>query len=167
MLLQVEADGRAWLADVGFGSGGLLQPIPFVAGPVVRQYAWSYRLVNEVGLWVLQAGSGNTWTDLYAFTLEPHYPVDFEMANHYVSTHSNSRFVQTLTVQFSTTEARYNLRNQEFGIDRGGGELSGRMVGSEEELLRLLAETFGLAFPPGTRFRTPATSDGALLTPKT
>jgi N-hydroxyarylamine O-acetyltransferase len=152
MLLQVEADGRSWLADVGFGTSGLLKPIPLAVGPVVRQSAWSYRLAYEAGLWVLQSGRGDDWFDLYAFTLEPQYPVDFEMANHYVSTYPTSRFVQTLTAQRSTLEARYNLRNREFLVDRGS-EVTSRTLRDDEEILQVLAETFHLEFPPGTRFR--------------
>jgi len=152
MLLQVEADDRAWLADVGFGTGGLLKPMPLAMGPVVHQYAWNYRLAGEPGgLWVLQSGRGDEWGDLYAFTLEPKYPIDFEMANHYVSTFPASRFVQMLVVQSSTVEARYNLRNYEFSVDRGG-EVINRPLADHAELLQVLGQTFGLEFPPGTRF---------------
>lgn len=152
MMLRVEADGRSWVADVGFGTGGILNPIPLAAGPVVRQYAWNYRIAYEPGLWVLQSGRGGDWWDLYAFTLEPKYAIDFEVANHYISTHPNSRFVQTLIAQFSTTEARYNLRNREFNVDRGGA-MTTRTLADDEEMLSVLAETFGLEFPKGTRFR--------------
>jgi N-hydroxyarylamine O-acetyltransferase len=148
MLLKVDLDGATWLADVGFGGGGLLLPVPLAPGPPVRQYAWTYRVREEAGLWVLQALHQGSWHDLYAFTLEPQYEVDFEVANHYTSTHPSSRFVQTLTVQRSTPEVRYILRNQEFAIQRGD-DVSSRPV-ADGELLPLLAETFGLAFPPGT-----------------
>ena len=43
--------------------------------------------------------TAQAWTDLYAFTLERHFPVDYEMANHYTSTHPSSPFVQALTAQ--------------------------------------------------------------------
>jgi N-hydroxyarylamine O-acetyltransferase len=157
MLLQVEADDRAWLVDVGFGTGGLLKPMPLAIGPVVQQYSWNYRLAGEPGLWVLQSGRGEEWLDLYAFTLEPKYPIDFEMANHYVSTYPASRFVQTLIVQYSTVEARYNLRNYEFSVDRGG-EVISRPLADDGEMLDVLGQTFGLAFAPGTRFRMAAGS---------
>jgi N-hydroxyarylamine O-acetyltransferase len=152
MLLRAEVDGRAYLADVGFGGGGLLEPIPLAAGPVAAQYAWRYRVVYEAGLWVLQGGRGDGWEDLYSFTLEPQYLVDFEMANHYVSTHPQSRFVQTLTVQRSTPRARTILRDRELLTDEGGTARTEAVA--EDELLGVLASTFGLHFPPGTRFRT-------------
>lgn len=152
MMLRVDLEETSWLADVGFGSTGLLGPIPLVPGQVVRQDLWNHRVIEAAGLWVLQTLLGGAWQDVYAFTLEPNYPVDFEMANHYVSTHPDSRFVQMLTVQLPTPAAQYLLRNRDFTVMRAAGTTT-RLVEDDEELLDLLAKTFGLAFPPGTRFR--------------
>jgi N-hydroxyarylamine O-acetyltransferase len=154
MLLRVEADGAAWLADVGFGGEGLLKPLPLVPGEVARQYAWTYRLAQDSGLCVLQLLQKDGWLDLYAFTLEPQYEADFEVANHYTATYPSSHFVRTLTVQLPTPEARTILRDRELTVARGE-EVSSRTVGEGEELLRVLTEVFGLEFPPGTRFRRP------------
>src|SRR5262249_10301522 len=94
---------------------------------------------------------GAAWQDLYAFTLEPQLPVDFEVANYYVSTHPDSRFTKTLTVQRSGLEARHVLRDRDFLVDRGG-QGSGRTIKDDAELLRVLQDVFGLYFPAGTRF---------------
>src|SRR5581483_7615393 len=104
----------------GFGSDGLLFPVPFGAGEESRQFAWTYRVVPDGDLWVMQSLRGETWTDLYAFTLEPQFPIDFEMANHFTATYPESRFLKTLTVQVLSPEVRYALRNRELMIDRGG-----------------------------------------------
>jgi N-hydroxyarylamine O-acetyltransferase len=153
-VLEVSVGGAPWLADVGFGTGGILLPVPLTAGEPVRQFAWTFRLVEEAGLWVLQRREGDGWLDLYAFTREPQHPVDFEMSNWYTSTHPDSRFVQTITAQHSTRDARYVLRNREFTVVRGE-QATTRTVEDDEELLRVLAESFGLDFPPGTRFQAP------------
>jgi N-hydroxyarylamine O-acetyltransferase len=158
-VLQVEADGRSWLADVGFGTGGLLRPVPLYAGEVFRQGAWEFRLVEEPTGWVLQSLRGTTWHDVYAFTLEPQFPIDFEMANHFTATYPGSKFVQTLTVQRSTPTVRYTLRGRAFTVERDGQETT-RTIADDEELLRLLADPFGLEFPPGTRFRSPLARPG-------
>jgi N-hydroxyarylamine O-acetyltransferase len=152
MLLRVEADEAVWIADVGFGGEGLLKPLPLVAGEIARQCAWSFRLVEEGNLWVLQGLQRGTWQDQYAFTLEPNYEADFEVANHYTSTYPSSHFVHTLTAQLPTPEARYILRDRELVVARAEEETS-RTVEDGEPLLRVLAEIFGLGFPPGTRFR--------------
>lgn len=155
MALQVHIDKTAWLADVGFGATGLLLPIRFEDRAEVRQFAWTYRLAEEAGQWVLQSQRDGAWVDLYAFTLEPQLPVDFEVANHYVSTHPQSRFVQTLTAQRVEPEARHTLVNRDYSVDRGS-ETRQHSLRNDDELLELLAGTFGLSFPAGTRFRVPA-----------
>jgi N-hydroxyarylamine O-acetyltransferase len=156
MVLRVQSDGAEWLADVGFGAAGLLQPIRFGDSKEVRQFAWKYRLVRNTGHWVLQSLREGAWTDLYAFTLEPQLPVDFEVANHYVSTHPQSRFVRALTVQQVMPDERKTLVDRELAIERSGG-VERRTIGNDDVLLDVLAETFGLSFPAGTRFRIPVT----------
>jgi N-hydroxyarylamine O-acetyltransferase len=151
MLLEVEADGAAWLADVGFGADGPLLPVPMAPGEPVRQFAWSYRMRTEPGARLLQLGDRDGWHDMYAFGAEPQLPVDFEVANHYTATHPESRFVQTLTAQRSTPEIRYRLVNWELTMD-DGRTITSRAVGDSDELIRVLCDTFGLEFPPGTRF---------------
>jgi N-hydroxyarylamine O-acetyltransferase len=152
MLLKVHVAGEDWLADVGFGTGGLLKPLRMLPGDVSRQFTWSFRLVEDEGFWRLQSLREGVWQDLYVFTHEPNYAIDFEMANHYVSTHPASRFVQTLTVQRQSTEVCYLLRNRELTVVEGGTSTVSQ-IGDDEALLAVLTEHFGLSFPAGTRFR--------------
>jgi N-hydroxyarylamine O-acetyltransferase len=150
MLLLVRCDGRTWLADVGFGAEGLLHPVPFRDGAVSEQFTWRYRVVQEEGgAWVLQSLHGEAWTDLYAFTLEPQHAVDYEMANHFTSTHPESRFRKTVTAQLAAPGVRRVLRGGELVVD-DGTEVTRRIVGPDE-LLTVLAESFGLRLPAGTR----------------
>ena len=126
-------------ADVGFGAAGAAAD-SFGDGVAVRQFAWTYRLAEEAGQWVLQAQRDGAWVDLYAFTLEPQLAVDFEVANHYVSTHPQSRFVQSLTAQRVEPEARHTLVNRDYSVDRGT-ETSRHTVRDDDELLELWPET--------------------------
>jgi N-hydroxyarylamine O-acetyltransferase len=151
VLLLVDVDGATWLADVGFGIEGLLLPLPFGSGREARQFAWTYRVTEADGEWILQSLRNGSWTDLYSFSLEPQLAVDFEPANHYTSTHPESRFVRTLAVQLPTPDVRYMLRNRELVLDHGG-TVTRRVLTDDAELLAVLAETFGLRFPAGTRF---------------
>lgn len=148
VLLAVDIDGTRWLADCGFGSFGLLEPLPLATGEF-RQFAWSYRLAREEHRWVLKAPVGGQWQDLYVFTLEPQYPVDFEPANHYVSTHPNSRFVQTLTAQSVSPDRRLVLRNTELTLSTPAGDTR-RSLKDHAELLDTLSAEFGLNLPPET-----------------
>jgi N-hydroxyarylamine O-acetyltransferase len=154
----VDVEGATWLADVGFGVEGLLLPVPFGNGREARQFAWTYRAVEAGGEWILQSLRNDSWTDLYSFSLEPYLAVDFEPANHYTATHPDSRFVRTLTAQLPTPDVRYMLCNRELVLDRGG-TVTRRVLADDDELLAVLAETFGLRFPAGTRFSYRDTTD--------
>jgi N-hydroxyarylamine O-acetyltransferase len=151
MVLMVRADGADWLADVGFGGEGLLEPVPFHA-PESRQFAWTYRLVHEPGQLVLQSRGPAGWADLYAFTREPQLPVDYELANYFVATHPSSPFTRTLTAQLPTPEARHILRDRDYTIDRGGA-VTTRTLASDDELRAVLGEVFGLTVAEETRLR--------------
>jgi N-hydroxyarylamine O-acetyltransferase len=158
ILLLVDVAGATWLADVGFGLEGLLLPVPFGSGREARQFAWTYRVTEADGEWILQSMRNGCWTDLYSFSLAPQLAVDFEPANHYTATHPDSRFVRTLIVQLPTPELRTMLRNRELVLDRGG-TVTRRVLADDDELLAVLAETFGLRFPAGTRFNYCDTAD--------
>jgi N-hydroxyarylamine O-acetyltransferase len=151
MALAVVVGGERVLADVGFGAHGLILPVPFGA-PEAVQFGWSYRIVGDAGSHLLQSQrAGGTWEDLYAFGDAPQLPVDFEPANWYTSTHPASRFTQMLTAQRLAPEARRVLRNFEYSEDRGES-VTTRVLASDDALLAVLADEFGLEFPAGTRF---------------
>jgi len=151
MALLIDVAGGRWIADVGFGGEGLLLPVPFWSGEECRQFRWSYRVVPDGDRWLMQSRRGGTWVDMYAFNLERQEFVDYEVANHYTSTHPSSRFVQTLAVQLPTPEARHILRNRELTIDRGDS-VERRLLRDHDEILGVLDASFGLRFPAGTRF---------------
>jgi N-hydroxyarylamine O-acetyltransferase len=151
MLLRVEVEDAPWVADVGFGSWGLMEPVPLAEGES-RQLDWVYRLARVGDLWALQAPHENGWQSLYEFSLEPQLPIDFEPVNYYTSTHPNSRFTQIAVVQSLSPTLRRMLRDREL-LEVRHSSRSSRRIDSDEELLRVLAELFGLPFPPGTRFR--------------
>ena len=150
MLILVEMEGGPWLCDVGFGGEGLLQPLP-LDGQAHVQFQNTYRVVPEGPLRVLQSLRSEGWEDLYAFMPEARFPIDFEMANHYTSTHPESRFIRTLTAQLPGPDVRRILRNRAYAEIRGT-EVSGREL-APEEVIPVLRGTFGLEVPEDARFR--------------
>src|SRR5216684_1464758 len=98
MLLAVDIAGECYLCDVGFGGEGLLLPIPLRIDQRATQFSWSYRIVTDGPFHVLQSRRGDEWLDLYAFTLEEAHPVDYEVANYYISTNPHSPFMHMLFV---------------------------------------------------------------------
>ncbi len=147
MLLKVEVGDGAWLADVGFGGGGPLRPVPLVDGATARQFLCNFRLARDDGQWVLRSLRGGAWSDLYAFTEEPQLPVDFEVTNFFTSTHPQSIFVQALTAQRTTPDACYVLRNWDLTVERGDTS-STREIHDDAELIDLLRGTFEIELEP-------------------
>jgi N-hydroxyarylamine O-acetyltransferase len=159
MVLEVDVAGRPWLADVGFGGWGLLEPVSLAEGES-RQFDWSYRLCREGDVWMLQTPQVHVWQNLYAFTRESQLSVDFEPGNYYVSNHPDSRFVQTLTAQRVTPTARYVLRGREL-IVASADTTTTRTLDRDEELIDVLAEQFGLVLAPGPWIPRPAIGTGS------
>jgi N-hydroxyarylamine O-acetyltransferase len=111
MVLRMPVDGVNWLADVGFGGFGLLEPIRLEAGATAEQGGATYSLRREPGLWVLTMRDRAAATDLYEFTDDPQTPGDVEVANHYTATHPSSMFRRTLTIQRASLTERTLLRS--------------------------------------------------------
>jgi N-hydroxyarylamine O-acetyltransferase len=97
LLRVVDGDGT-WLADVGFGGGGLLDAVPFEVGVESDQSGWRYRLVEDGAELVLQVFQDGGWTDMYGFVPEPVPPVDIEVNNWFTATHPESPFVTGLMI---------------------------------------------------------------------
>lgn len=87
LVLGVRAEGATWHADVGFGAGTPLEPMPFGPGGPYEQSGWTYRIVEDGPELVLQRLDGGAWCDVYGFSPEPSPFVDIEVSNWYVSTH--------------------------------------------------------------------------------
>lgn len=155
MALQVRLEGEAWLADVGFGGDGLLEPVP-LDGREVEHGFRSYRVVREntgeeggsaTVLRMRGAPGPEGWIDLYAVEPRPVQPVDVELASWFTSTHPESIFVKVKTAQRLTLEARYALRGRTLTITRpgsgGGAEAESREL-AEDEVGTVLREVIGI-----------------------
>lgn len=98
LLLRVTIDGARWHADVGFGLGTPLEPLPFGPGDEHDQAGWRFRVIEEGPELVLQTAEEGGWVDMYGFVPEPVPMVDVETSNWFTSTHPRSPFVTGLIV---------------------------------------------------------------------
>ena len=110
MVLRLPIGRDVWLADVGFGGIGLVEPLPLRDGATSEQGGFTYRLRRDGHLWVLSMRDATEETDLYEFTEDPQTPWDIEVANHFTSTHPESIFRKTLTIQRTARDERTILR---------------------------------------------------------
>ncbi|HEY7288830.1 MAG TPA: arylamine N-acetyltransferase [Vicinamibacterales bacterium] len=148
MVVRVTAsDGSRWLADVGFGAIGLIEPIPLADGVSSVQRGLAYMLRREGGSWVLSMRDEHGTQDLYDFSEEPQTLGDLVVANHYTSTHPDSIFRRTLTIQGIRGNERRTIRSW---------TLSRYVDGRYEEqpldrasLERTARELFGVDLPAG------------------
>lgn len=157
MTLRVDVGGRSFLVDSGFGAEGPQRPVPLDGGVSVEALG-RYRVVPEGRLQVLQLARGGIWSDLYAFGPEPALPIDYEVANHYTSTHPASGFVRTLTLAVSRPSERLRLRGLTFtSWTAASGEETREETAAA--LPGLVRERFGLDVPDGDLLS--ALGDGA------
>jgi len=156
MVLKVPADGEVWLADVGFGGVGLLEPIALRDGTLAEQGGLTYALRRDGCLWILsmrdpsliQQSSHDTtlsMTDLYEFSEEPQTAGDVEVANHFTSTHPDSVFRRTLTIQRSARDGRLVLRGDTLTRYTGGRAIDEPVA--RERVRDVARELFGVELP--------------------
>ena len=142
----MRADGRDWHADVGFGRGTLLEPIPFGTGGPYEQSGWRYRVIQDGPELVLQTGQDAEWVDLYGFVPEPVPFIDVETSNWFTCTHPRSPFVTGLIVAAQRPDGtRLTLSDWE-GLSLTEETPAGASVRPVEagEVEELIAGRFGL-----------------------
>ena len=142
MLLRVDVDGRAWIADVGFGGQTPLEPLPLEDGARVAQHGVEYSLSRDAHHWSLSMHCGGESEELYEFSDAPHTTADVEMANWYTSTHPASVFRNTVTIQRVTREERLILRPKVVTRYRNGVR-EDRAI-EPAEVRRFARELFGI-----------------------
>jgi len=159
-LILVEFDDqRRWLCDVGFGRGPL-EPVELIAGNEVDQDGWRLRLSraplgtateilhpDEWTLWQRSSVDGTvTWLDRHRFTLDPQYPIDYDVANHYVSTSPRSPFTTRPFVQRFAADVQHVLDGTDWTTTNPDGSSYTRNV-AISDVPAVLADTFGIELP--------------------
>ncbi len=151
-LLKVQLGEAAWIADVGFGGHGLLEPLRMADGEVEQQGADQFRLIAQgEGGYLLQYESEPVWTNLYSFALDPWLPIDYAFANYYHSHSPDSHFMQRRICTMPTPEGRKTLIDGLLKL-RGRGGTQELQVTSEDEERQLLQQHFGLTINDHLRF---------------
>jgi N-hydroxyarylamine O-acetyltransferase len=146
LALKVLVGGRALLADVGFGGGTLLEPLPWGPGGEHEQAGWRWRILEREGEHVLQALRDGRWTDLYAFLPRSVPAVDLEPASWWTSTHPDSRFVTGFLVGRQWADGRRLVLSDwgELGLTEASAASLTVTPVSREQIPGLLAERFEL-----------------------
>ncbi|WP_028453464.1 arylamine N-acetyltransferase family protein [Chitinilyticum aquatile] len=146
LVLTAEMDGERWLLDVGFGGGGLVEPLPLRADVVFEQGIDRYRLLalDEPAGWLLQRDLGGQWDTLYWFDLLPAYPADCFVGNHFAATFPGSRFRTGLIVTRIEGDTRLVLHNLQ-RIHRRGAQAQRWPIADAQALQQVLESDYALA----------------------
>jgi len=147
LLLRVATDGELLHADVGFGLGTPLEPLPFGPGAEHDQSGWRFRVVEDGPELVLQTADGDEWLDLYGFLAQPVPMVDVETSNWFTSTHPRSPFVSGLSVGTQELDGTRAWLSDWNGLALAVQTPADTTVApvALEDVPQLLAERFGLA----------------------
>lgn len=146
LLLAVSLGDRRLLADVGFGGGTLLEPLPWDPGEVHQQAGWHHRVIERGPEHVLQTLREEGWTDDYSFLPHPVPAVELEPANWWTSTNPASRFVSGFLVARQWLDGRRLVLSDwsELCLTDSTAERSTVTPVTREQIPELLCERFEL-----------------------
>ncbi len=156
MLLKVDIAEQSWIADVGFGGLTMTAPLRLDPGAIQKTPNETFRILKEGDEFTIAVSLNDGWKQMYVFDLLPQYPVDFEMANHYVATHPQSHFVNNLVMARVDNQCRHALENRTYNrymLEGGTGDNSGtgekvekqsQQIDDFDQLLELLNNTFNV-----------------------
>lgn len=155
MFLTVALGDDTFVVDAGFGSLAPAFPVPLLDGEAAHDADATHWMARDGHFWVLRARSDGKTIDAWASTLEHDNPVDFEMANHFVSTHPESPFVNRILMRALTRDGRVAVMNRDVTV-RQGTESRASQLPDRPALRSLLGEHFGIDLPEVERLRVPS-----------
>ncbi|MCL2774280.1 MAG: arylamine N-acetyltransferase [Oscillospiraceae bacterium] len=147
-VMRVDIDGQHYIADVGVGSEVPVRPLRLEENveTEVRGVLYKFRKDEMYG-WVLQyKNSKNEWKDIYGFTEEPQYEIDFVQPDFWCQHSPDSPFRTQNMAAIRTETGKYAIDGNILRIfDLSCGD---KTVASREfepsELPAILEKYFGV-----------------------
>jgi N-hydroxyarylamine O-acetyltransferase len=155
MFLTVPLAEATFVVDPGFGGLAPLLPVPLVDGGDAGAGRSTHWMVRDGRHWTLRTRSDGHTVDAWVSTLEPENPIDFEVANHYTSTHPASPFVNRLMLRALTGDGRVAVMNREVTVRRAD-RVETLQLADRAALRDLLIRHFGFDFPEALALRVPS-----------
>jgi len=155
MFLTVRLPEGTFVVDPGFGSLAPEVPVALTEVNGHPQGDQSHEFVRDGPYWTLRASIDGKVVDCWVSTLEADNAVDFEVANHYTSTHAASAFVNNVMLRALTSDGRVSVMNRDV-TTRVGGAVRTLQLADRAALRALLAERFGVDLPEVETLRVPA-----------
>jgi N-hydroxyarylamine O-acetyltransferase len=161
MFLVVTLPEGRFVVDPGFGGLAPRRPVPIAdqgLDPDGRPLAWMQR---DDPFWVMHVRRGDVAMEGWITTFDVDQPIDFELGNHYTSTHPASAFLQRLTLRAYTPAGRITVMNRE--LTRWIGDMPGEPepLADRAALRAVVREAFGLDMPEIETMRVPIVPEWA------
>ena len=96
--------------------------------------------------------------DGWVTTMEPEHAIDFEVGNHFMSSHPDSPMMRHLMVCVRQDRGRLTLMNQDLTV-RDGDATTRSRIADRGALRRLLAHALGTDLPDVERMRVPSIAE--------
>ncbi len=153
MFLTVNLPEGVFVVDPGFGGPAATFPVPLVDVAVAGEK--THWMARDGDFWVFRCQGEQGATDAWVSTLEHDLPVDFDVSNHYMSTHPNSPFTKGVMASIFTENGRVGVMNRDVTI-REGDDVKKSQLDDRAALRRLLNDHLGFDLPELESVRVPA-----------
>ncbi len=154
MIVVVDLPEGSFVADPGLGGLGCRAPVPLDGAPATDGDETN-RIVFDGRRRTLRVESGERKVDAWHSGLDDDNWVDFEVANHWFSTHPASPMRQRLMLRAMTPDGRVTAMNRDVTVRRNG-QVSAYRLEDRSALRRLLREVFGFDLAEAETLRAPA-----------
>lgn len=142
LTLRVDLD-QPWLADVGFGDS-FVEPLRLLPGIAQKDGGQIYRITENANVLQLEKWeTGDTWKQMYRFTLQPRQLREFAGMCHYHQTSPESSFTRKRLCTRATPEGRITLSDMKLIITHDGNKVE-RVLSTEDEWRAALRQHFDI-----------------------
>lgn len=157
-LLRVDLpDEGPCIVDVGFGGLTLTGVLRLVLDEEQTTPHEPFRLRptrDDPAVLAMEAklpSAPEMWKPLYEFDLRPQQLIDYEVSNHWVSTHPASPFTSNLMAARTDPRRRFTLRNNELAIHDVDGPSRRQTLATPQDVTDSLTEQFHLHLTPADK----------------
>ena len=146
-VLNVKAEGRHFIVDVGVGCVCPLEPLEFELEKTQIREGRAYRIIREEKLGnVVQTDTGDGFVNFYSFTEDPQWTIDFQYVHYYCATHPDSVFRNLAKIHIFTETGRHSVMD-EVNAETGKVERIARIskeTGIEKKTVETDAELYDI-----------------------
>jgi len=147
LVLIATVGGKRYLCDAGWSSFGSFTPLEIDMEDEQLTKFETRRIVKTEGQYLHQMFSQNKWHDMYVFTLNKAYPMDWLVGSYFMSTHPTSFALSSAVVITFTEQSRLTLVNKILSTRYADGTTESRDIPTEEEYYEVLRGVFKLSLP--------------------